>query len=129
MALTRADYIEIAITPDIMKAAEEKRARVIREIEADGRTHWAYSPGCDVSGFLGEQLVIRYLGAEDKDRRGYDLDLVGMRLEVKTITAKFCPPVTYDAAVHNYQSTDADLYVFTRILADLSRGWILGQLA
>ena len=82
---------------------------------------------CD--GFLGERLVAEVIGAEIC--RSYDFDLVknGLKIDVKTKTCTSKPQPHYNCSVYAYNTTQkCDIYVFVRILKDLSRAWIVGSI-
>jgi len=79
-------------------------------------------------GFLGEFAVADFL----KDcivSNTYDYDLkVGDRtIDVKTKSCTVKPRVDYMCSVAAYNTKQkCDVYVFNRMLRDLSKGWILG---
>ena len=85
-------------------------------------------------GYIGENLVSDFLGLIQADTYDYDLlSNKGKRLEVKSISCKFKPKPHYLCTVNspiinqdNRQQTD--FYIFVRILADNSKGWILGYI-
>ena len=85
-------------------------------------------------GYLGEQIVMAYLGINiDNDDHNYDLTYKEFKLEVKSISCKFKPLQHFLCTVNSYNLTGihkqyADYYVFTRILNDKSKGWILGYI-
>ena len=83
-------------------------------------------------GYLGEEMIKEYLGIEAlSDNYDFDLNYRDFRVEVKTVSCKFKPHPDYLCTVnshnlHGIHKQAADYYVFTRIVNDLSRGWILG---
>ncbi len=85
-------------------------------------------------GYLGEQMVMHYLGIKiDDDDYDYDLTYKGFKLEVKSISCKFKPPQHFLCTVNSYDLSgihkqSANYYVFIRILNDKSKGWILGYI-
>ena len=89
----------------------------------------------NVYGFLGEQIAQLVLGGEIVNKgKNYnvDYDLVledGVTVEVKTKKTKFEPKDYYECSVADLNTKQkCDVYVFTRILKDMTKGWILGYL-
>jgi hypothetical protein len=91
----------------------------------------------NVYGFLGEILVFNLLKKLFNDNEDiiehsntYDYDLIFNRkakLDVKTKVVSTPPQGHYEcsvAALNPFQKCDA--YVFTRVLKDMSCGWVLG---
>ena len=84
-------------------------------------------------GYIGERIVMDFLKIS-KDSDNYDYDLIskkGNKIEVKTISCKSKPKMNYLCTVNSHDSNSmhkqkADVYIFTRILNDYSKGWILG---
>ena len=87
-----------------------------------------------VIGYLGEELVKNFLNITNiTDSYDYDLQYKGYKLEVKTISCKFKPLSDYLCTVNshdlnNVHKQNADYYIFTRIVNDKSKGWVLGYM-
>ena len=83
-------------------------------------------------GYIGELMVMGFLGIEQgNDDYNYDIIYQKKRLEVKSISCKFKPHLDYLCTVNSYDlngvhKQNADYYVFTRIINDMTKGWILG---
>ena len=82
----------------------------------------------NIAGFLGEEIVLNYLN--ENDNNSYDYDLVlkdGRKVDVKTKRTTVKPRTNYDCSVAAFNTKQkCDVYIFCRILNDMSRGWILG---
>lgn len=85
-----------------------------------------------VIGYLGEAMVMKFLNIRTlSDDYEFDLLYKGIRIEVKSISCGFKPRYDYLCCVNSYSDTQvhkqlSNFYVFTRILFDLSVGWIVG---
>src|SRR5687768_8114590 len=80
-------------------------------------------------GFLGEQIVAKYLGIEALNTYNWDMMYKDKYLEIKTKDTTAYPKGSYEVSVAGYNTTQkCDYYIFTRILTDLSVGWILGYM-
>ena len=83
-------------------------------------------------GYIGEYMVMDFLDVKNEiDDFDYDIIYNGMKVEIKTISCKFKPFSHYLCTVnshslHGIHKQNADYYIFTRIINDLSKGWILG---
>ena len=82
----------------------------------------------NIAGFIGEEIVLNYLN--EKDNNSYDYDLIlkdGRKVDVKTKRTTVKPRTNYDCSVAAFNTKQkCDVYIFCRILNDLSKGWILG---
>lgn len=88
-------------------------------------------------GYLGEIMVADMLGL-NKGKSTFEYDLIsekGKLLDVKTITCSFKPEINYLATVNSCDEANnkdevhkqkSDYYIFTRILFDYSKGWVVG---
>jgi len=87
--------------------------------------------GGSVAGFLGEQVVLSVLGGSWLNSYDYDIVLDdGRRVEVKTKQTSATPLPHYSCSISNFNTKQAcDVYAFTRILKDFSKGWFLGYLS
>ena len=82
----------------------------------------------NIAGFIGEEIVLNYLN--EKDNNSYDYDLIlkdGRKIDVKTKRTTVKPRTNYDCSVAAFNTKQkCDVYIFCRILNDMSKGWILG---
>jgi len=81
-----------------------------------------------IYGFLGEILVSRYLDMPLNNTYEYDIkNIGGLTLEVKTKRCTSSPKENYDCSIANFNTKQkCTYYVFVRVLADMSKGWLLG---
>lgn len=86
--------------------------------------------GGSIAGFLGEQVVLKALGGSWLNSYDYDIVLEdGHKVEVKTKQTSAVPLPHYSCSISNFNTKqDCDIYAFTRILKDYSKGWFLGYL-
>lgn len=84
-------------------------------------------------GFVGEEMVASMspeFNIIGDDEGVYDYDIKsndGLRLEVKTKRTKVTPRANYEVSVYDLNTNQGcDLYVFTRVNMDMTKGWILG---
>lgn len=95
-----------------------------------GRLHNSITKGeGNLAGFLGEIIVREQFGY--KEENTYDYDLVapdGRRIDVKTKRTTVEPKPEYDCSIAaSNTKQDCDEYIFVRVKADFSCGWILGS--
>ena len=72
-----------------------------------------------------------YYNVADVDDYEYDIIISGYKVDVKSISCKFKPPMHYLATVNSCElegdhRQDADLYIFVRIREDCKIAWIVG---
>ena len=86
--------------------------------------------GGSVAGFLGEQIAIEAMGGKWNNSFDYDIILDdGRKVEVKTKQTSATPLPHYSCSISNYNTRQkCDIYAFTRVLKDFSKGWFLGFL-
>jgi hypothetical protein len=87
----------------------------------------------EIYGKLGEVIVKDYCDqiTESSYNSTYDFDLIigGLKAEVKTKRTTVIPQPHYNCSVSGFNtSQDCDIYVFVRILEDMTSGYILGFL-
>lgn len=83
----------------------------------------------NIIGFLGEEVVAKYLGVDPANTYEWDVRYKDNFLEVKTKDTTVYPKSGYEVSVAGYNIRQkCDHYVFTRILSDHSVGWILGYM-
>ena len=115
--------VEIEVTQDILARAKRKAASV-------GVLQGSITGGLsNVVGAIGEVVVRDLLDAEEVNTYDYDLIKNGVRIDVKTKRCNTKPRDNYDCSVAAHGAKqDCDKYVFVRILCDMSRVWILGEI-
>jgi hypothetical protein len=115
-------FVTIEITPAMLEHAKKKASEM-------GKLKNSITSGTgNLAGFLGEEIVKEYLHIPTDDNT-YQYDIVhnGLRLEVKTKQTTVEPKAYYDCSIAAFNTKqDCDYYIFTRILNDYSKGWILG---
>ena len=113
--------IEVKITDKMLLAGRRKATEM-------GLLHNSIlRGGGSVAGFLGEQVVLKVLGGSWLNSYDYDIILVdGRKVEVKTKQTSATPLPYYSCSISNFNTKqDCDIYAFTRILKDFSKGWFL----
>jgi hypothetical protein len=116
-------FIEIEITPEMLLTAQQKSKEmgVLRNSIMKGQGNLA--------GFLGEEIVLSYLGCPSNNSFDYDLIKNHVKIDVKTKQTTVTPLPHYEASVAAYNPNQrCDLYIFTRVLKGFSKGWICGWL-
>lgn len=116
--------VEVEITPEMRKEAEEKADKL-------GELKNSITRGeGNVAGFLGELVAQKILGGEIKNTRDYDLMLAdGTKYDVKTKRCGSAPEPHFECSIANYNTMQkCDRYVFVRVLKDYSKGWVLGEM-
>jgi len=118
--------IEIEIT-------EKMKQTAWRKARAMGQLKKSITKGQgNISGFLGEVLVLEYLSAISKNTKDYDLIHEGLRYDVKTKRCTSEPKPNYDCSVAAYNTVQkCDRYIFVRIQQNKTtkkweKAWILG---
>ncbi|WP_299823691.1 hypothetical protein [uncultured Pontibacter sp.] len=123
--------IEVAIE-EAMRQAAIAKLDASKGLKRKKLNRFGSEPERTYYGYLGEQLVMKYLGiTEDTDDYEYDVLYKGYRLDIKSISCKFKPPVSFLCTVNSCYDEgehrqDADFYVFARVKYDFTVGWILG---
>ena len=83
----------------------------------------------NIVGFLGEIIVAEYLDIILDNTYDYDLIYKNKKIDVKSKKVTTPPKSYYECSIAALNTKQkCDLYIFTRITKDLSRGWILGYL-
>lgn len=119
--------VELVITPDQIKRA---KALYGFGILPNSQTHGEGN----LHGALGEIVTYDYYKTrvETTHPQTYDYDLIigGKKTDVKTKRCKSKPKPHYNCSVFDYNiAQQCDYYLFTRILMDLSKAWILGVIS
>jgi len=116
--------IEVKITDRMLLAGRKKATEM-------GLLHNSIlRGGGSIAGFLGEQIVLDVMGG--KWDNSYDYDIVlgdGRKVEVKTKQTSAVPLPHYSCSISNFNTRQkCDIYAFTRVLKDFSKGWFLGYM-
>ena len=116
--------IEVEITDEMVNEA--------RKLAKDlGKLKNSIEKGAgNLAGFIGEILVRETFGYKTESTYDYDLvDPKGLKIDVKTKRTTVTPKPDYDCSVAAFNTKQkCDKYVFVRVLNDLSKGWILGEM-
>lgn len=125
-------YPEIKITDDMKDRAKAKYNKIKIDTTKDKR-EFASEGKRLFYGYLGEIVVMDYYGVGDIDDYEYDIIIGESKVDVKTISCKFKPPVNYLAAVNSCEADgehrqEADSYIFVRIREDCEIAWIVGHI-
>jgi hypothetical protein len=116
--------IEVEITDEMLLEARDSAKEL-------GKLKNSIEKGAgNLAGFLGEILVRETLGYKSESTYDYDLvDPQGLKIDVKTKRTTVTPKPDYDCSVAAFNTKQkCDKYVFVRVLGDLSKGWILGEM-
>ena len=114
--------IEVQVTEQMVQAAHLKA-------EEMGTLNNSISKGAgNVSGFIGEQVVMSVIGGTWSNTYEYDVVLDdGTKVDVKTKRTSVAPRDYYDCSVAALNTTQkCDRYDFVRVANDLSVAWYLG---
>ena len=114
--------IEVKISDTMLLAARSKATEM-------GLLHNSIlRGGGSIAGFLGEQIVLSTMGGTWDNSYDYDIILDdGRRVEVKTKQTSATPLPHYSCSISNFNTRQkCDIYAFTRVLKDFSKGWFLG---
>jgi len=121
----KLNIIKVKITKEMTEGIEEKAKKMgalKNSITRGGRNG---------EGFIGERLANTIIKGNIIDGN-YDYDIVnnGVKMDVKTKVCTSVPQGRYNASVADFNTKQAcDYYVFTRVMEDLSEGWILGYMS
>ena len=84
----------------------------------------------NVYGFLGELLVAERFNCRAASTPHYDMvSSLGNTIDVKTKVTTVRPQSHFECSVVAYQDQKCDLFVFVRVLDNLSRAWVLGYIS
>ena len=114
---------DIEITKDMISRSRD-RAKLMPKLRNSITNNTA-----TVHGFVGEEMVAKHFNADIIDTRDYDIIKNDVKLEVKTKRTTVVPRLDYDASIARFNTTQkCHYYVFTRIMEDMSEGWIMGMM-
>ena len=109
-------------------AEDITKARILAEDMGQLKNSITKGQG-NIYGFLGEIIVSKFLGIELSNTYDYDMILNNTKIDVKTKRVNTPPKDYYECSVAGLNTKQqCDVYVFTRILKDMTTGWILGYL-
>ena len=81
-------------------------------------------------GFLGELMTANFLGVYLSNTYDYDIIYKGKKIDVKTKKLSTEPKPFYECSIAKLNTHQrCDVYVFARVLKDMSKGWLLGYLS
>jgi hypothetical protein len=124
--------IEINITKELIEKAQQRANKI--NFNRQELNKFGSEKDRTIFGYLGEEIVAQHLKIKNNiDDYEFDLFYKGYKLEIKTISCKFKPPSHFLCTVNSHDlngthKQKADFYIFTRILNDKSKGWILGYI-
>ena len=123
-------YPEIRIDDDMRNRAKSKYNKIKLDPSRDRRRFGSEGRRL-LYGYLGEVIVMDYYEIEDVDDYEYDAMWGDYKMDVKSISCKFKPPMHYLATVNSCEidgdhRQDADVYFFVRIREDCQVAWLVG---
>ena len=117
---------EISVTHEMLEDAKKKALDM-------GRIKNSITKGDgNIAGFLGEFLCASLLPYGSKISNTYDYDIVSgdKFIDVKTKRTKVKPKPYYDCSIASLSTHQkCSHYIFTRVLYDCSKAWILGWMS
>ena len=116
---------EISVTHEMLEDAKKKASEM-------GRIKNSITKGDgNIAGFLGEFLCASLI-PKSKISNTYNYDIVSgdKLIDVKTKRTKVKPKPYYDCSIASLSTHQkCSHYVFTRVLYDCSKAWILGWMS
>ena len=83
----------------------------------------------NIDGFLGEIISSDFFNVKLSNTYNYDFILNEKRIDVKSKKVNSVPRHNYECSVAGLNTKqECDYYIFTRIMGDLKKGWILGYI-
>ena len=81
----------------------------------------------NITGFIGEFMVEKFLKGKIDNTYDYDIVKNGIKIDVKSKKCTSIPKPDYDCSVPAYNTKQkCDMYVFVRIMNTFDVGWICG---
>ena len=116
--------LEVPITPQMVEKARAWDAEM-------GQLANSITGGeGNIAGYVGKYLVSGLLGVPLTKTYNYDMVFKRYKVEVKTKRCTSPPKMSYECSIAAFNPRQScDLFVFTRVMKDLSRGWVLGCLS
>jgi hypothetical protein len=116
--------IEVTITPEMVEKAKKKAEELglLKNSITEGQGNLA--------GFVGEYVAAHVMGGEVKNTRNYDLVMSdGDTIDVKTKRCTSEPKPHFECSIADFNTSQkCDKYVFVRVMKDLSKAWVLGEM-
>ena len=105
-----------------------KRAELLANSMGELRNSITKGQG-NLHGFLGEIITSKFLKSKLSNTYDYDIIHNNLKIDVKTKRVTTPPQDFYECSVAclNIEQL-CDIYVFTRILKDMTTGWLLGYI-
>ena len=83
----------------------------------------------NIHGFLGEIITANFLNVTTFNTYDYDIVFNDIKIDVKTKRVNTPPRNYYECSIADLNTKQkCDVYVFTRILNDMTKGWLLGYI-
>lgn len=120
--ITRENYIEVVVTKEMKKAAK------IRSAELQNLRGSITKGEGSLAGCLCEEACKIVIPELKEDYcKDHDFAYHDTTLDSKGLRCAFKPPLKYEMSVSTWaRHQECDYYVFSRILYDYSRLWIVG---
>jgi hypothetical protein len=84
----------------------------------------------NITGFIGEFMVEKFLKGKIDNTYDYDIVKNGIKIDVKSKKCTSIPKPDYDCSVPAYNTKQkCDMYVFVRIMNTFDVGWICGVIS
>tara|TARA_Y100000034_G_scaffold125612_1_gene175577 strand:+ start:1052 stop:1549 length:498 start_codon:yes stop_codon:yes gene_type:complete len=116
--------IEVLITPNMVEKAKKKATELgtLKNSITKGKGNLA--------GFIGEFVAEQVTGGKIKNTKDYDLVLKDdATVDVKTKRCTSEPRPHYECSIAAYNPAQkCDKYIFVRVMKDLTKAWVLGEL-
>lgn len=115
--------IEVSITQEIIERSAKKSDKM------GVLNHSILKGEGNLVGFIGEEVVARYLLGKVANTYDYDVIFKSLKIDVKTKKTSVKPRPEYDCTINAYNTTqECDWYAFVRVSSDLEKAWILGYM-
>lgn len=83
----------------------------------------------NIHGFLGEIITSKFLKSKLNNTYDYDIIHNNLKIDVKTKRVTTPPKDYYECSVASLNTKQqCDIYIFTRVLKDMTKGWVLGYI-
>ena len=83
----------------------------------------------NLTGFIGEFISHQIIGGSLVNEYDYDLIYKDIKIDIKTKLTTVKPLSKYDCSIAKFNTKqNCDVYVFTRVLKNYQKGWVLGWL-
>lgn len=115
--------IEMPITKKMIQVAQQKSIEM-------GKLNNSITEGAgNLAGFIGEAMVAHFFRVPLINTYDFDVIYKDIKIDVKTKRTSVEPKPFYECSVADYNiKQDCDGYLFTRVLTNLEKGWLLGYM-